>query len=284
MFVQFAIGLICFVRGIILRDPSAPQVQEASTEVPLIQSHLESFEELSVNNPKLTSLYERYRSDTPFEAITAPFWHCIPERLDLKTFRSHGPYLWTNESKVRYQFTAFHIAGFDKLNLLRTFGEDHAFGCETFSFRGMTLSRDKLDSIMEIYYLIMQLGIKPFDHLKVLEIGAGYGRLAHRFTSLFQRSNFYCVDAIPSSTFISEYYLNFRKAHNAHVVPFDDLQSLSHQTFDFAISVHSFPEQTRASINLWLDLLDNLAIKTLVLIDHNGQWLTMEPPAAIRAR
>ena len=45
----------------------------------------------------------------------------------------------------------------------------------------------------------------------MLDIGAGYGRLAHRMSAAFpQLEDYCCVDAVPESTFLSEYYLRHR--------------------------------------------------------------------------
>jgi SAM-dependent methyltransferase len=233
---------------------------------------------LSAQNPKLMSLYERYREHTPYLRITSPLWHGIPQQLKLDNFRAHCGYLWTRESPFRYKTAARYISRFDHLGLLRLLGEDNAFGCPTYTWNGVDVSRDKLDSIMEIYYLIRKLGLGVCDPVKVLDIGAGYGRLAHRFTTLFKNSEYYCVDAIPISTFLCEFYLKFRKVKRGHVVPFDQIDTLKKQRFDFAINVHSFPEQTRDSIECWMSLLDSLDLKRLVVVDHTGRWLTMELP------
>jgi len=275
---QLSIGFIDLIRKTIFRNLKAPQVKESLSELKLTLSSSQATQELSLHDPVLINLYERYKTNTPFVEITSPFWHEIPERLDLQTFRSHGGYLWTKESGFRYKVTAMHLSSFDRLKFLRLLGEDTAFGCQTFSFRGATISRDKLDSAMEIYYLMDVLGIRPFDQLKVLDIGAGYGRFAHRFASVFKKSHIYCVDAIPISTYLCDFYLAYRNILNSQTVPLDRLDSLKNLEFDFAISIHSFPEQTEKSIDFWLDLLDSLGITRLILVDHNGKWLTMEPP------
>ena len=191
--------------------------------------------------------------------------------------------MWTNETRFRYWATTRYIRAFDEMGLLRLLEEDSAYGCETLVFDSVVVSRDKLDSILEIYYLIKVLGIKPFDQLSILDIGAGYGRLAHRFTTVFPRSTYYTLDAVPVSTFICERYLDFRKAARAFVVAFDELDTLMGRRYDFALSVHSFPEQTLASINYWLGLLEELDIPYLFLVDHDGRWRTMESADGGRA-
>lgn len=276
---HLADGLWAGIRRILFRNCKAPKVKEELSELPPIKSTDYDTEDLNVNNPKLILLYERYRSKTPFIEIVSPLWHDPPKDLNLREFRSHSRYVWTKESSLRYNFTTYHISKFDRYDLLRLFGEDGAFGCNVVKLpNGTLVSRDKLDSIMEIYYLIKNFGIGPFDKFRVLDIGAGYGRLAHRFTTLFKNVEYYCVDAIPVSTFLCEFYLGFREAKNAYVVPFDNLDVLQKDKFDFAVCVHSFGEQTIKSIEYWMEILDRLDLRKLVVIDNDGKWTTMEPP------
>lgn len=271
-------GMLASLRRHLSSNHKSPRVKQRLSELIPLQSMTPGVSTLDISNPKLCQLYEKYESSTPFLSITSPYWHDMPRHVALRNFRSHGGYLWTKESHFRYRMTVRYIAKSDSLGLLRLFGEDGAFGCETFSFDGVTVSRDKLDSILEIYYLRKVLGIGIFDRLNVLDIGAGYGRLAHRFASLFRNCRFYCTDAVPISTFLCDFYLRFRGVDNAYVVPLHELDSLRGYGFDVALSVHSFPEQTRASVEFWLTALDHLDVKRLVIVDHDGRWLSLEPP------
>lgn len=262
----------------IFHDRKSRRVKEQLAELLPARSAGPDVSSLTISNPRLASLYATYESSTPFLEIASPYWHGVSRDLDLRNFRAHGSYLWTTESRLRYKMTVRYIKKFDSLGLLRVFGEDGAFGCKTVDLDGITVSRDKLDSIMEVYYLMEVLGIGIFDRLRVLDIGAGYGRLAHRFTTLFQNAEFYCVDTMPVSTFLCEFYLRFRNVKNAYVAPLHELDLLLRHKFDFAINVHSFPEQPEKSIEFWMSFLDRLDVKRLVVVDHNGKWLTMEPP------
>lgn len=277
-------GVRAMVRRQLLGDVKSPKVTQELSELslPAIAGDHDTY--LRSDNPKLLELYQRYGANTPFEEIVSPRWHDVGTHADLRNFRSHGDFLWTRELQLRYRMTARYVRRMDRLNLLRLLGEDEAFGEPAIQVGGIRLSRDKLDSVLEIYYLIDRLGLSVHDRFSVLDIGAGYGRLAHRLTSVFKRCQVYCVDAIPLSTFLSEFYLRYRKAENAHVVAFDELDSLPRGQIDFAVSVHSFPEQTRRSVEFWLDFLDRLDVKRLAIVDHNGQWLTMEPPDNRRSR
>ena len=64
---------------------------------------------------------------------------------------------------------------------------------------GMLVSRDLLDSINELTFLDDELGIAQ-RNMTILDIGAGYGRLAHRATTAFENLTYLCTDAIPLSS------------------------------------------------------------------------------------
>ena len=80
--------------------------------------------------------------------------------------------------------------------------EDDYFGNITFDIDGKLVSRDLLDSLVEIYFLDRHLGLaSAAPGLTVLDIGAGYGRLAHRILSALPSATRYlCSDAIAEST------------------------------------------------------------------------------------
>jgi 2-polyprenyl-3-methyl-5-hydroxy-6-metoxy-1,4-benzoquinol methylase len=65
--------------------------------------------------------------------------------------------------------------------------EDDDFGAEVFDFHGKVVSRDLLDSIIEINFLDRHLGFSSRRAVNVLDIGAGYGRLAHRMATAFPK-------------------------------------------------------------------------------------------------
>ena len=90
----------------------------------------------------------------------------------------------------------------------------------------------------------------------MLDIGAGYGRLAHRMVSALPGVERYlCTDAVAVSTFVSDYYLRFRGMEKALAIPLDVIDnSLRDYPVDLAINIHSFSEcQTRA-IEWWIRL------------------------------
>jgi SAM-dependent methyltransferase len=169
----------------------------------------------------------------------------------------------------------------DALGLLRSLNEDGAFGCWTFSYVGYgRFSRDLLESVNEISFLEQQLALSQRSRFSVLDIGAGYGRLAHRMTEAYPRLDDYCcVDAIPESTFLSEYYLAFRECTPpARVLSFDSIEgSLQAGDFDLAVNIHSFSECTYAAVEWWVELLGDLAVPWVLLVPNEpSDLLTLE--------
>ena len=128
---------------------------------------------------------------------------------------------------MNYVLTTFYVKSIDKLGLLQQLEEDDYFGNFNFLIDSKKISRDLLDSITEIYFLDKHLNVSSLSGLTILDIGAGYGRLAHRMVEAFPNIQTYlCTDAVAISTFISEYYLRFRKLENrAKVVPLDAIES-----------------------------------------------------------
>lgn len=59
---------------------------------------------------------------------------------------------------MAYALTMYYVRALDTLGLLDLLEEDGAYGACTFTIDGKMVSRDLLDSIMEIYFLDRQLG------------------------------------------------------------------------------------------------------------------------------
>jgi putative sugar O-methyltransferase len=138
------------------------------------------------------------------------------------------------------------------------------------------VSRDLLESVNEIAFLERRLGLSRLDGFSVLDVGAGYGRLAHRMASAFPNLRDYCcVDAIPESTFVSDYYLRHRGcAPPARVVRLDELErELRPGAFDLAVNIHSFSECPLEAIAGWIDVLRRLGVPRLLLVPNEPDRL-----------
>ena len=107
---------------------------------------------------------------------------------------------------------------------------------------------------------------------RVLDIGAGYGRLAYRMVSALPGiERFFCTDAVAVSTFVSDYYLRFRGLEKALVIPLDEIDNtLRDHPVDLAINIHSFSECRTQAIEWWARLLSKHRVKNL-MVAPNGE-------------
>jgi 16S rRNA G1207 methylase RsmC len=199
---------------------------------------------LRLDNKRLKELQAQYakadRSVT--KSLVWVDGHVRPDNL--RYFRADNAYVWQLRglSEHHYAITTYYLNRIDKLGLLDRLTEDGAFGAYTFVIDGKVVSRDLLDSITEIYFLEKQLQISTCFPYNILDIGAGYGRLAYRMVSALPNLNrYYCIDAVPVSTFLCEYYLQFRKLNNrVQVVPLHKLNDLANTPIELAINIHKF--------------------------------------------
>jgi len=232
---------------------------------------------LQQNNPRLKDLQTRY---TVFNnEVTAPLaWtDAYVRSFSMLSFRGDNAYIWQlrgpNMNIMAYALATFYVKSIDKLGLLEMLEEDDLFGNFAFSIDNRLISRDLLDSIMEIYFLEKHLNVSLSKDLTILDIGAGYGRLAHRMVgALPSIQNYFCTDAIAISTFISEYYLGFRNLEGrAKVVPLDEIENtLRNRAVNIAVNIHSFSECRISAIDWWLSLLEKYRVKYLMIVPNSG--------------
>jgi putative sugar O-methyltransferase len=233
--------------------------------------------ELRPDAPELLDLRARYR--TCDSAVTsATLWTddlVSPE--DMRNFRADNAYVWQrrgpNMHDTAYALTYYYVRSIDQLGLLSTLSEDELFGAYTLTADGRLISRDLLDSIVEIYFLQRYLNLTDTDEFTVLDIGAGYGRLAHRLTTALPNLGEYlCTDAIPVSTFLCDHYLRFRGlGERTRVVPLDEIEDVAAgQSIDLAVNIHSFSECTLAAINWWISLLARTGVQYLMVVPNTG--------------
>lgn len=239
---------------------------------------------LKSDNPRLEELRQRYARFGGDVTIPTKWRDGIVRQEDLKYFRGDNQYLYQlkgrNMSEVSYVLTALYVKSIDEMRLLEKLREDDCFGTCTFDVYGEKISRDLLDSIIEIYFLDRHLHLSSWPDVRILDIGAGYGRLAHRSVeALLNIAAYVCTDAIAESTFLSEYYVRFRNLENrVKVVPLDEIEyALENQSIDIAVNIHSFTECGISAIEWWLSLLEKHAIPYLMIVpdalDNGGELL-----------
>jgi hypothetical protein len=262
------------------RLPFVPQVPaRADDRAPLPPG---AAAELRADHPRLLELRTRYAGvEGPLGRPTTWNDEYLRLELDLTRFRGDNAYVWQlrsvgEDARLKYYLLLRDVAARDTRGLLGRLSEDGLFGCWTFAFPGWPLvSRDLLDSVNELLFLDEQLGILERRDLTVLDIGAGYGRLAHRMLEAAAGVGRYlCVDAVPESTFLCEYYLRFRGCDDrAEVVPLDRLDSLSGRRIDLAVNIHSFPEMGLETVDAWLSLLAGLDVPWLLIVPNEQDRL-----------
>jgi hypothetical protein len=197
------------------------------------------------------------------------FWESQAKIIDRANFRGDGQYL---EQKAEMPMHALYRdlvkRGHDgKFEFLK---EDGAFGCKTKWLTGpnIIVSRDLIESIYEIAFIEESLGKMPEF---ILDIGAGYGRLAHRILSIFNQGiHITCTDSVPISREICRFYLEYRKVDYWAIVKPEDL---IRPVFNLAINIHSWPECDPEEVEWWLEKLAEWKVKNLMVIPHNvGFW------------
>ena len=235
---------------------------------------------LRYDNPYLQDLRRRYSHHPATHHIQ---WDTstVKAKVDLPFFRADNLYLFQSRRYPLWAFyaTSAYATQIDRLGLLKTLEEDDDFGAEVFDFHRKVVSRDLLDSIIEINFLDRHLGFSSGRDVRVLDIGAGYGRLAHRMATAFPNlRKYYCVDAVPESTFISDYYLKYRNVTDrCIVVPLDQLNRV--ESVDLAINIHSFPECRNRVVEWWLHQLRELGVPWLFIVSSPSLGLTSREDA-----
>jgi hypothetical protein len=252
-------------------DDSVPLPQDATAR-------------LRWDHPELVSLRKRYAA-LGWPVCSHVQWSGGSQDWIRKTFmyfRGETPYVWQYRELpkiTRLKFFIFlrYVLSQDRVNLVERLGEDGAFGCWRYVYQGHpAVSRDLLDSVLELSYLDRQVSLFSKKEFKVLDIGAGYGRVAHRMLEACPGiSDYACVDAIAESSYLCRYYLEHRGLlGRARVVPLDQVpDQLKPDHFDLAINIHSFSECTFAAVQWWIDRVVKLRIPYFLIIPNDPERL-----------
>lgn len=183
-------------------------------------------------------------------------------------FRGDNAFLWQEklgDNKNTYIEYYKILKNIDVDYLFNKTFECGSYGCKNYSFDNIKISRDLLDSILEIYFL--KSYFPNLNELSFLEIGGGYGRLCKRFLDCFPNSTYYITDAIPQSTFFSKIYLNEKKDSVINLHEIED--KIKSKKIDVAVNIHSFPECNINDIEWWIKFIDMNEIKYIFYIPNN---------------
>lgn len=239
-----------------------------------------AIEYLIPSNPQLLAYQDRYKKCNYPSSEVLKWTPELVNDMDILNFRGHNAYVFQegscNRNLFGYLLAYYYVKSVDKHGFLDIFNEDNAFGAITYGFDGRLISRDLLDSILEINFLERNLGLLKRKSLTVLDIGAGYGRLAYRMCKAIPNiSSYYCTDAVPLSTFIADYYLKFRGVNaNAKVLPLDRIEKqMEDEPIDLALNIHSFSECKLVAIEWWLEILNRYQVPYLMIVPNSGKEL-----------
>jgi hypothetical protein len=233
------------------------------------------------DNPKLVELEAAYDAlDIPAAAHTQWRSGWLGRNLSLAWFRGDNAYVWQfrqlrSAANARMYLNLLDVELRDRLGLLKTLDEDGRFGAWTFTYGNRPpVSRDLLDSVNEINYLDARMSLSSIEGLRVLDIGAGYGRLAHRMSAALPNLAAYdCIDGVATSTFLCDYYLNYREVPDTvRVVRLDQWETLADE-YDLAVNVHSFSECSLETIRWWLARIAERNIEWLLIVPNTPHEL-----------
>ena len=226
---------------------------------------------LQPDNSRLRDLIAAY-AKFDRQVTTPAVW--VDGRLNtshLLYFRGQSPFVWQigpDFEDFRYVLSYYALKCSAAADLLASLNEDRLFGVYTVEIDGRPISRDLLDSVREIDFIRSHVGLgRPVT--VILDIGAGYGRLVHRLDQVTGANvRTFATDAFAGSTFVSEYYLQFRKA-GVKVIPLPEVEAfLEKHPLTLAVNIHSFSECTPAAIEWWVSRLARNRTRYLLIVPN----------------
>jgi len=204
--------------------------------------------------------------------MISPFWRRHVGTIDPERFRATPAYLCTDGYDHRKVFD--WIFAHDNRRLfgaLKALGdEDGAFGAEIIRYRGCALSRDRLDTAIELWLLGEWLGGEKIG--RVLDIGAGYGRLLSALHFVWRGVEALGIDPVRESREAARKYL----AHpgtRASILSPADLDTVEDildapARFDLALNVHVWSECTLGEVLRWLGWLYDRRVPRIFVVPH----------------
>lgn len=251
---------------------------------------------LRTDNPRLVDLRARYAEH--LVGANQSLWRpqYIDAQVQLAHFRADSAYRWQTrdnavldpDGRVRrvptrdenYAITARYVRDHDRLGLLDRLSDDADFGNYVVEVDGRAVSTDLMDSILQIDFIDRHIGLETLRGSAVLDIGAGYGRFAHRVAQAVPDvREVICTDGVAESTFLCEYYLRHRGVEGrTRVVPLDEIEdAFAPGDVLLAVNMHSFPEMPLASIEWWLALLVRKRVQFLMVVPNGFNRTACEP-------
>jgi len=228
---------------------------------------------LPVDTAALYALVLEYKNH-PLDSMAGYIWRQSerrPDRLkdiDFAGFRSDNAFIWQTRGAPLSTFvvSALWAQSQDHHSLLKQINEDGDFGAECIKLDGRLWSRDLIDSVLEINFLMETL--IDFRQLNVIvDIGAGYGRLLRRFAETTTGISLVGTDGLALSTAICRGYMKYLGLEDqVSTLSLTEVDKFDHQ-ISLATNVHSFSEMSIKAVEWWLSWLK----------DHKTQYLFIVP-------
>lgn len=195
-----------------------------------------------------------YPTFNEMQVMRRGFTYPIADRGKAEDLEAEAAYARAAWDVVRRTVPAEYFARFT----------ESAVGCPTaFAFDGHVLSAGGIVNALTSYRIVeasKRLGLSERP-LRVLEIGAGYGQVAHQLLQQLDIETYAFCD-LPENAFLTAYYLQLN--HPEREVRFVDgaagltftvppyLERLE-GTFDLIVNSYSFQEMTLESVRTYLD-------------------------------
>jgi putative sugar O-methyltransferase len=135
---------------------------------------------------------------------------------------------------------------------------------------GRLISQDLANTALEVSAL--QAGLDGRTPRHILEVGAGYGRMAHALLSIYPEASYTIVDIEPAID-IGRWYLSqlFAPERLRFLSP-DEARLLPAGSADVALSISSLQEMTPQQVESYLRLFDRVAEGGTVFLKQWEVW------------
>lgn len=170
----------------------------------------------------------------------------------------------------------------DRLMLLNQLQEPELGNPIVIEYKGHKVAQDICNSVMEVNTIMEFTKHNPQERMKVIELGAGHGRVANVLLHALANVQVVIVD-IPPALYVSQWYLSnlfskhrvfkFRDFSNYREVKHEfeessiaflspaQVEYLPDQMFDLFINISSLHEMTYAQIEMWFGHIDRVCNK-----------------------
>lgn len=229
---------------------------------------------LPIDPIALRALVLEYK-DHPLDALAGDVWRQSKRRpdklkdIDFTSFRSDNAFVWQTRGTPLSSFVASALwAQFqDRQSLLERVNEEGDFGAECINLNGRLWSRDVIDSVLEINFLMET--IPDFHHLNVIvDIGAGYGRLLRRLAETTEGPMLFGADGLALSTSICRGYLDHLGLQGrVSTLSLSEVDQFN-KRISLATNVHSFSEMSIEAVSWWLSWLKQQETRYLFVVPN----------------